>query len=134
MLESVGSKASQETYPRRGETLDQVVVEMLVVPVVVRWIVPPLLKPARTRLESVGATAMALTFCAKATPARVHRPAESLVRQILLPPVHSREDVLGSMMKGEIKRPVSLVMPFWASTKFAPPSLDFRMERPVVST
>src|SRR3990167_170392 len=117
MFESVGSKVSHETYPVRGVTLDQAVEEVLVVPVVVRWIVPTVRSPARTRSESVGATAMALTFCAKATPAWLQLLAALLVRHIFVPPVQRRLEFDGSMMKGVMKRPVSPVMPVVASTQ-----------------
>src|SRR3990172_830417 len=126
MLESVGSKASQETWPGRGWTLAQVAAEVLVPPMVVRWMNPPAVpvelapRPARTRLESVGATAMALPLgppACKVALAWVQLPAALLVRHILLPPIQSRLELLGSMMKGAMKKklPPDSVIPLVAS-------------------
>src|SRR3990172_9236882 len=110
MLESVGSKASQETYPLRGWTLGQTVALVEVSPTVVRWMKPSADMPANTRLPSVGATAMALTEPVPAVMALawLQLPALLVVRQRKTPPVHNRLELLGSIMKGAMKRKLPL--------------------------
>src|SRR5262249_37983707 len=80
--------------------------------------------PARARFESVGAMAMALTWVVPGVSelARNHRAAPLSVRQMKSPPVHKRRGSLGSIAKGVMNNPPSLI-PAVASPNVAPPSV-----------
>src|SRR2546425_522243 len=97
----------------------------------------PSLIPARTRLPVVGATAMALTLPLPAMTALawVQFAAASTVRHRKDPPTQSRCELLGSMVKGVMKRKSldDSVIPFRADVNVAPPLVDFWMDSPKFS-
>src|SRR6185436_5327520 len=137
MLGSTGSWASQETQPSRGRLLCQVVAPVAARAALLRRTKPSTV-PARTRLESDGATLIALTK-GKSSDATTWLAADqlsaaSLVRHSWEPPIHSRSGFEGSITKGVMKRklPGSSVIPSTFSVKVWPPSVDLRRARPGV--
>ncbi len=89
----------------------------------------PFVSPTRTRLGFVGDTARALTVPPSWVLAWVQLDAPFTVRQTKRPPVHNLWESLGSIMKGVMKRPESL-MPLVGLEKLAPPLVDFLIAQP----
>src|SRR6185436_4303979 len=100
MAGSSGSWASHDTQPVRGRLCGQPVLSVAVRAAWLRWMKPSVV-PARTRLESDGATAMALTRGVKSDAttrlAEVQVSAALSVRQSREPPIHERSGFDGSI-------------------------------------
>src|SRR5262245_21129592 len=123
MFLSAGSMANDDTQPARGRVEGQAVVETAVNALLFRCMKPSAI-PTSARFESVSAMAMALTWVEPAVIvlARNHLAAPLSVRQIKSPPVHNRRGSLGSITKGVINKPPSLI-PAVASPNVPPPSV-----------
>src|SRR5437867_7395669 len=95
----------------------------------------PSLMPAKTTLGFAGATAIALTLPLPAVIALawVQFAAPLMDRHRKNPPIQSLCELLGSMVKGVMKRKPDSVIPLVAGLNVTPPSMDFRSDSPTFS-
>ena len=121
--------------PRGVVLINHTVEELAVVPALVLQILPDLV-PASTISEFVGATAIAEIFpVVSCWLARVQLEAPLSVRYMNCPPIQSRCELEGSIVKGVInaKHVPQSVIPVVERENDDPPFVDFLIESLVFS-